>query len=261
VQRIRTNCTTAEMIKYTSNSLLATLISFANEIANLCATIGGVDAMDVMEAMRTSQYLNRAPIADFLVPGCGFGGSCLPKDISALIAQGRSMGASMRVLEAVRETNSAQPGRMAMLLQKGLYLKKGSDIGLRGLPVTVLGLAFRPGTSDLRESPAIPIIRDLLARGARITAYDPAVVPGPVSGGPPSPEASAIASLFDGAVHLAKSLEEAIARAEGIVLVTRWEEFARLPDLLHPMADPPVVVDGRRMLDKSAFKRYEGIGL
>jgi|GEM_PF-82475 len=292
VQRIRTNCATAEMIKYTSNSLLATLISFSNEIANLCSTLGGVDPMDVVGAMRTSQYLRCqtdpesemrteaigpiagiAPIADFLIPGCGFGGSCLPKDIGALIAHGKSLGASMRVLEAVRDTNATQPARMTALLEKEIKREKEIGIekgiekgiengnGLRGLPVAVLGLAFRPDTADLRESPALSIIRDLLARGARVTAYDPAVLPESPSGGGAPLEASVIASLFDGAVRLARSLEEAVAGARGIVLVTRWGEFARLSELIDPLADPPVVVDGRRMLDKSRFKHYAGIGL
>ncbi|MDB5103951.1 MAG: GDP-mannose 6-dehydrogenase [Fibrobacteres bacterium] len=305
VERIRVNCRTAEMIKYASNALLATLISFSNEIANLCSNLGGVDAMDVVKGVQASKYLSvetghdksePAPIADFLVPGCGFGGSCLPKDISALIAHGKAAGASMRVLEAVRDTNMAQPARVARLLEKHLH-------DLRGVPVTVLGLAFRPGTSDMRESPAIPIIRDLLARGARVSAFDPALVPAATlspavasasamlaSGSPGSvwedseerekihapgesgfahespggdTEADRADKLFNGQVRLCRSLEEAVAGARGIVLVTRWHEFRRLPALLETAVgqEPPVFVDGRRMLDKAHFRVYEGIGL
>ena len=293
VERIRVNCRTAEMIKYASNSLLATLISFSNEIANLCSSLGNVDAMDVVRGMQSSKYLRApeqagpAPIADFLVPGCGFGGSCLPKDISALIAHGRSTGASMRVLEAVRDTNLAQPARMIRLLEKHLP-------DLRGIPVTVLGLAFRPGTSDMRESPAILIIRDLLARGARVSAFDPALIPaaavaahagtrqaaaaawedeeippetsgdsGSESGSPGEIEAERAFNLFEGKVKLCRTLEEAAAGARGIVLVTRWDEFRRLPAVLGTIegGTHPVVVDGRRMLDKSGFRIYEGIGL
>lgn len=312
VERIRVNCRTAEMIKYASNSLLATLISYSNEIANLCSSLGKVDAMDVVRGMQSSKYLRApggpapggpeksgpgpAPIADFLVPGCGFGGSCLPKDISALIAHGRSAGASMRVLEAVRDTNLAQPARMVRLLEKHFP-------DMRGVPVTVLGLAFRPGTSDMRESPAILIIRDLLARGARVSAFDPALIPAPAAasvaahsgsgpaagasasawekeeevgspaeafgdsasdaGSPGEIEAERASNLFEGKVKLCRTLEEAAAGARAIFLVTRWDEFRRLPAVLDAMegAARPVVVDGRRMLDKSAFRAYEGIGL
>lgn len=297
VERIRVNCRTAEMIKYASNSLLATLISFSNEIANLCSSLGGVDAMDVVKGVQASKYLSLkggqgesgiAPIADFLVPGCGFGGSCLPKDISALIAHGKSAGTSMRLLEAVRDTNLGQPAYVARLLQKRIH-------DLKGAPITVLGLAFRPGTSDMRESPAIPIIRDLLARGARISAYDPALVPA-VARSPEAVLAMAAASndpaagfslsawegaegagdalreesdadrasaLFEGRVHLCHTLEEAVAGARGIVVLTRWHEFHQLPAMIDALdtRDPPIIVDGRRMLDKSQFRAYEGIGL
>ena len=131
------------------------------------------------------------------------------------------------------------------------------------MPITVLGLAFRPGTSDLRESPAIPVIRDLLARGARVTAFDPAVRPTSAipDGSGAGAEASAVDALFEGAVRLGRNLQEAVAGARGILLVTRWRDFLGLPGLLAGLADPPVVVDGRRMLDKALIQRYEGIGL
>ncbi|MDB5047933.1 MAG: GDP-mannose 6-dehydrogenase [Fibrobacteres bacterium] len=303
VERIAVNCRTAEMIKYTSNALLATMISFSNEIANLCATLGGVDAMDVIKGVQSGKYLSAetasgkadpAPIADFLVPGCGFGGSCLMKDISALISHGKTAGASMRVLESVRDTNLGQPARITRLLEKHIP-------DLRGVPVTVLGLAFRPGTSDMRESPAIPIIRDLLARGARVSAFDPALVPAaslspavanaalvvtgrtqtntakpaawedqnPAYSGEPDAqtrddsEADRAQALFEGKVKLCRTLEEAVAGARGIVLVTRWHEFRRLPTLLDAgnAQDAPVFIDGRRMLEKEHFRIYEGIGL
>jgi UDPglucose 6-dehydrogenase/GDP-mannose 6-dehydrogenase len=264
VPRIRVNCRTAEMIKYAGNCLLATLISFSNEIANLASALGGVDAMEVVQGIRSSRYLNvrtaegesePAPIADFLVPGCGYGGSCLPKDISALIAHGRAAHASMKVLEAVRDTNNAQPARILRLLEKRLP-------DLKDVPITVLGLAFRPGTSDLRESPAIPVIRDLLSRRARVSAFDPALVPALAGDG----EAGNVRRLFEGQVGLCGSLEEAVAGARGIVLITRWPEFARLPALLagskgREAGEAPVFVDGRRMLDKNLFDAYEGIGL
>lgn len=264
VERIAVNCRTAEMIKYASNGMLASLISFSNEMANLCAALGGVDAMEVVKGLGTSRYLGvesepgkivPAPIVDFLVPGCGFGGSCLMKDISALIAHGHAAGASMRVLEAVRETNLGQPSRLARLLEKRIP-------DLRDVRVAVLGLAFRPGTADMRESPAVPVIRDLLVRGAKVAAFDPALTAAeaPAAG---ASEAGQVAAAFDGQASLARSLEEAVAGARAIVLVTRWPEFSRLPDILEAAGggEPPVIVDGRRMLAKERFANYEGIGL
>jgi UDPglucose 6-dehydrogenase len=249
---LRVNNRTAEMIKYASNAMLATQISFANEIGNLCAAVGGVDVVDVMEGVHLSHYLQpfvagapggrvRAPLASFLEAGCGFGGSCLPKDVTALTAQGRKVGAPMPVLEAVLATNALQPSRMIRLLERHLP-------DLRGVPVSVLGLAFKPDTDDVRESPAIPIIRDLVARGAEVCGYDP------VAG----PAARAALGAYD--IAYAESLEEAVASARALLLVTRWDEFQRLPDLVALRDPQPLVVDGRRILDPDRFHHYEGIG-
>jgi UDPglucose 6-dehydrogenase/GDP-mannose 6-dehydrogenase len=251
VSRLATNPKTAEMIKYTSNCLLATMISFANEIANMGAALGGIDVADVMKGVHLSRYLSTtlpggqriAPeIISFLVAGCGFGGSCLPKDIQALIAQGKDAGQPMRLLEAVRQVNEEQPHQILRLLQKHFS-------SLRGLAVAVLGLAFRPDTNDMRESPAIPIIRELLAAGATLKAYDPAALE----------EARQI--FPNGQLQLCDDLAQAVRDVQAIVLVTRWEEFRLLPELLKGMSSPPVFIDGRRMLEKSSFQRYEGIGL
>ncbi len=278
---VRTNPRTAEMIKYASNTLLATLISWSNELANLGSAIGGIDAMEVVEGLRHSRYLTDgghggAPggngrslpsIASFLVPGCGFGGSCLPKDTAALAAQGRALGVPMRILEAVAEVNRHQPSHMVELLEKRIP-------DLKGVPVAVLGLAFRPGTGDLRESPAIPIIRDLLARGAKVEAFDPAVAeetaeheaalattPDTTRGGTSFSDWSPSRRLFGGDVRLCPTLEEALDGTRAALIVTRWPEFGRVPELLAGRQDPPIVVDGRRMLDKGRVMNYEGIGL
>jgi UDPglucose 6-dehydrogenase/GDP-mannose 6-dehydrogenase len=251
VVRIRTNNKTAEMIKYASNAVLATLISFSNELANLCAALRGVDIAEVMQGVHASRYLTAvpdggssvtAPIASFLWAGCGFGGSCLPKDVKALIAHGEGAGVGMPLLDAVMQVNDAQPLQLLTLLQRHFP-------SLAGVRVSVLGLAFRPGTDDIRESPAIPIIRELLARGATVRVYDPVARP-PLQAlfGAPTPGSAA-------------SLVEAIQGAQAIVLVTRWAEFADLPRLLENVEPQPVVVDGRRMLARRAVARYEGIGL
>ncbi len=246
--RIETNCATAEMIKYTSNALLATLISYSNEIAGLCAAVGNVDVLDVMHGVHESGYLTRrlpqgkpitAALASFLEAGCGFGGSCLPKDVTALIAQGNDQGLPMPLLRSVLEINRGQPDELLRLIKKHYPT-------LRGVPVTVLGLAFKPDTDDLRESPAFPVIRALRAAGARITAFDPIARP------------LGHADLAD--VALADSLETAVARADVVVLVTRWKEFETLASVLRGLGREPLVVDGRRSLDAQQFSRYEGIG-
>jgi UDPglucose 6-dehydrogenase len=251
VPRVRTTNKTAEMIKYASNSVLATLISFSNEIAGLCTALGGVDVADVMRGVHLAQYFTTrlpdgrriaAPITAFLEAGCGFGGSCLPKDVAALAAQGREAGAPMRLLPAVLDINRSQPQRMLELLGRHFP-------SLTGVRVTVLGLAFKPDTDDVRESPALPIVRLLLDAGAVVTAYDPIAA------------SAAARELPADRVRFAASLRQAVEGAQAVLLVTRWDEFQALHEMIGTMPTPPVVVDGRRVLDKTRFPRYEGIGV
>ena len=246
--RIKTNPRTAEMIKYASNALLATAISFSNEIARLCAKVGGVDVVDVMRGVHESAYLTarrpgsppvKAALASFLEAGCGFGGSCLPKDVTALAAQGEDLGLPMPLLRSVLATNAAMPEELVRLVTKHVP-------DLAGARVAVLGLAFKPDTDDLRESPAFPVLRRLRAAGASLTAYDPVARP------ESHPDLRG--------VRLAASLEDAVAGADVVVLVTRWAEFQELPALLACLGRSPLVVDGRRVLPPEAFARYEGIG-
>ncbi len=251
VPKVRTNNKTAEMMKYASNAMLATSISFANEIGNLCSALGGVDVVDVMKGVHLSKYLRprsstgeyvQAPLSSFFEAGCGFGGSCLPKDVKALIAHGEKAGVQMPLLCAVIKINERQPKRMLEMLKR-------SFPSLRGVRVAVLGLAFKPDTDDMRESPAIPIIRYLLAEGAIVLAYDPVAIS----------EARKILDVQD--VRFQNSLSEAVKDVEAIVLVTRWKEFEKLPEMLREARTQPVVVDGRRMLDKNSIVKYAGIGL
>ncbi len=247
VPRIVTNPTTAEMIKYASNAVLATMISFSNEVARLCSAVGGVDAIDVMRGVHQATYFTArrggervtAGITSFLEPGCGFGGSCLPKDVTALIGQGREKGLALDLLQSVLDINRGQVDEMMRLISR-------HHASLRDVPVTVLGIAFKPDTDDVRESPAFPLIRELKKRGARLTAYDPVARP------------TDHEALSD--VKLAGSLDEAVQDAQVVVLVTRWREFARLRESLDSLGRRPLVVDGRRMLDPGSFERYEGIG-
>jgi UDPglucose 6-dehydrogenase len=249
--KVRTSPRMAEMIKYAANSLLATLISFSNEIGNLCARLGGIDVVEVMRGVHLDRRLS--PIlpdgarvtpgfTTYLEAGCGFGGSCFPKDVKALVAHGRKAGAPMDILDAVVTVNRRQPGEVLRIL-------RDHHPELSGLRVAVLGIAFKPGTDDLRESPSLPILRDLVAAGARVSAFDPQAMPGPEE------------RIATETVTYASSMESCIADAEVIVLLTRWEEFLRLPELLAGQQPQPLVVDGRRMLDKRVVERYAGIGL
>jgi UDPglucose 6-dehydrogenase/GDP-mannose 6-dehydrogenase len=251
VEKLRVNTRTAELIKYASNAMLATQISFANELAALAAAIGDVDIVDVMKGVHLSNYLRpassgagriTAPLASFLEAGCGFGGSCLPKDVHALVRFGERLGVDVSVLKAVLHRNQRQAAEVIALLEKHLT-------PLDKRRVAVLGLAFKPDTDDVRESPAFPVIRALLARGAQVCAYDPVAAP------------SARAVLRDAAVRYATSLREALEDAEGVVIVTRWPEFLEVPETLAQLKRDPIVVDGRRMLPRRSVARYEGIGL
>jgi UDPglucose 6-dehydrogenase/GDP-mannose 6-dehydrogenase len=248
---LRTTTKTAEMIKYTANSLLATMISFSNEIANLCAALGGIDVVDVMKGVHLDNRLSpimpdgrriTPAFTSYLEAGCGFGGSCFPKDVKALIAHGKEADQPMRLLDAVIQINERQPYQVLKLLERRFP-------SLKGVRTAVLGLAFKPGTDDVRESPAIPVVKGLLAREAKIKAYDPIA----------QQEAKKI--LGNHHIEYCDELEGAISDAQAIILLTRWHEFEALPERLSHLSNQPVVIDGRRMLDKQRVDDYEGIGL
>lgn len=248
VPRLRTNTRTAEMIKYASNSLLATLISFSNELANLGSALGGIDTVEVMRGVHLSMYFRSRnkeglpPITSFLKAGCGFGGSCLPKDVSALIAHGHKAATSMRMLESVIRINEEQPKRTVALLLKHWA-------SLKGVRVAVLGLSFKPETSDVRESPAFPIMRELLDSGADVKAYDPVA------------KHEAQKAFPDAKVNYCDSLDAALTEVDAVVVVTPWKEFKDVPARLASSQPKTVFVDGRRAYDKQAVANYEGIGL
>jgi UDPglucose 6-dehydrogenase/GDP-mannose 6-dehydrogenase len=244
-----TNNKTAEMIKYVSNSVLATMISFSNEMGNLCSALGKVDVADVMQGVHMARYFTstlengqrvKAGITSFLWAGCGYGGSCLPKDTKALSAHGAALGSPMPLLDAVIEINLAQPQRMLKKLTAHFP-------ALKGLKVAVLGLAFKEDTDDMRESPSIPIVQMLVEHGVQVTAYDPIAMP-------------AAKTLLPGKVHFAASLDDVIAGVDAVLLLTRWAEFQRVPDLLRGRSRQPLVIDGRRVLSPASLARYDGIG-
>jgi UDPglucose 6-dehydrogenase len=251
VDKLFTNTRTAEMIKYTGNSLLATMISFSNEIANLCSSVGGIDVTEVMQGVHLDKRLSPilpegeriSPIfTTYLEAGCGFGGSCFPKDVKALIAHGKTYDNPMQLLDAVIKVNQLQPNQVMARLKKHFPV-------LKDVHVAVLGLAFKPGTDDMRESPAIPIIEQLMAEKAKIKAFDPVAM------------ASARKLFKNDQIQYCQTVLDAVEKVDAILLLTRWEEFAALPDFINKVDNPPLLVDGRRMLAKDKIARYEGIGL
>ena len=251
VDKLKTNNKTAEMIKYTSNSLFATMISFSNEIGNLCSSIGGVDVVDVMRGVHLDKRLSPINLnGDRIVPsfttyleaGCGFGGSCFPKDVKALVSFGKKVGRSMQLLNAVIRVNEEQPKQILSILKKHFS-------SLKRVRIAILGLAFKPGTDDMRESPAIPIIKELLSRKAKITAFDPVV------------KNSVQNNFGSDNIMYCNSLDKAIQDVEVIILLSRCEDFRAIPEMLSNHKPQPLFIDGRRMLDKGNIKKYEGIGM
>lgn len=250
---LRTSNATAEMIKYSSNALLATAISFSNEIGNLCATLDGVDVTEVLRGVHLDKRLSpileeregqartrvRPGFLTYLMAGCGFGGSCLPKDVDSLVAFGEKRGVEMGLLRATLAVNRAQSRQLIAILERHFA-------SLEGVPVAVLGLAFKPGTSDVRETPALPVIEALRQRGAVLRLFDPVVRGGLFTG--------------NGVAHAA-DLPRAVEGAAAVVVLTSWPEFEELPAHLEQLPEPPLVVDGRRMFDRERIARYDGIGL
>jgi UDPglucose 6-dehydrogenase len=237
-QKVRTDLRSAEMIKYASNTFLATKISYANEIANMCERFG-IDSEQVLEAAGMDPRIGRL----FLRPGLGFGGSCLPKDVRALRDRARSEGYRSRLLDALLAINEGQPVEGIRLLEKAVG-------PLRGKRIAVLGLAFKGGVDDIRETRAVPLVTELMARGARVVAYDPMAMDNFISVMP--------------TIEYASSAAECLNGADGCIVQADWPEFKRLGRKEFSKMTNPVVVDGRRCLDPAAVEkagaRYLGIG-
>jgi len=238
---IRTNLTTAELIKYASNAFLATKISFINFMANLCQKIPGADVKTVAEGMGLDKRIG--PL--FLNAGLGYGGSCFPKDVKALIAYSKSLGCDPSLLEAVEKINESQPYTAIELCKRFLG-------NLKGKKIAILGLAFKPNTDDMREARSIPIISQLLKEGAKITAYDPAATEN-------------AKSIFKNKIAYTSSAIECIKGANCCILVTEWEEFKKLKprDFIENMKQP-ILIDGRRIYNPEEFNRklkFAAIGL
>jgi UDPglucose 6-dehydrogenase len=236
-----TDITSAEMIKYASNTFLAAKVSFINEIANICEIVGA-NIDDVARGMGLDPRIGPS----FLQAGLGYGGHCLPKDAAALDSLASGKGYDFKMLRATTEVNARQRILPVEKLRQLLGSLKGKEIAL-------LGLAFKPGTSDASEAPALDIARLLLAEGAKLRAYDPAAME------------SARSLLPDGVVF-AKDIYSAAAGASAVVLTTEWPEFVKADweKIKKAMVEPYVVVDGRNALPAEkligAGFKYSGVG-
>jgi UDPglucose 6-dehydrogenase len=236
---VATDVASAEMIKLASNAFLATRISFINEIANVCE-VTGADVADVARGMGLDHRLG----PHFLRPGIGYGGSCFPKDVAALKQLAGNSGYHFQLLSAVIEVNELQKRRVVGKLKKHLGPLRGKEIAL-------LGLAFKPNTSDLREASSLVLTSRLLAEGARVRAWDPIAI-------------EDARKLLEG-VEFAPTLGEAVAGADAAVIVTEWAEVRELATAeVRDSMRRPLIVDGRNFLDPEAVRAmgftYEGIG-
>ena len=228
---VETGIREAEMIKYANNAFLGAKVSLVNDIGNICKEYG-VDAYEVAEAIGLDDRIGER----FLRSGVGWGGSCFPKDVSALIAAARDAGYDSPMLSAAVAVNDEQPERMLNLLER--------HVDPAGKRVAVLGLAFKPGTDDVRNSRAIPVIEGLRERDAEVVAYDPV----------------ATENMHEhfSRIEYAESATEALEDAHAALVVTDWDEFGALDAEFDRMVNP-VVVDGRRIVERRDGLTYEGL--
>lgn len=234
-RKLRTNLRTAEMIKYASNSFLATKITFANEMANICEKFG----IDVYEVMK-SVGLDKRISPHFLNAGCGFGGSCFKKDISAIVSASKSKNYTPKLLESVLDMNETQPLRLIRMAESVLGNLKNKKIAL-------LGLSFKQETDDVRETRALPVVKKLLEKGVKIVAYDP----------------KAINNFKELIRHrnivYAESAKAALQKVDACIIQTAWEEFKDLRPKDFKVMKTPVVIDGRRTFDNTEIFAKKGI--
>jgi UDPglucose 6-dehydrogenase len=224
------DCASAELTKYAANAMLATRISFMNEVANVCELVGA-DVDQVRRAIGADRRIG----SSFLFPGVGYGGSCFPKDVQAMIHFAAEKTYDFKILHAVEEVNRRQKMR--------LFTKMQAHFGnLKGKTFAIWGLAFKPKTDDMREAPAIPLIQSLLESGAKVQAYDP--------------EAMKVArGIFGSRIGYATKAYDALKGAEALTIVTEWNEFRR-PDFarMRKLMRAPVIFDGRNLFTPDQMK-------
>ncbi len=253
---VKVNPRTAEMIKYTSNSLLATLISFSNEIAAISEEIGGIDALQVMEGVSLDKRLTpkvkgeliKPDITKYLKPGRGFGGSCFPKDVKSLIAFSKKQDYIPKILKSVIEVNESQTQRIIETLKKELYY-------IEGRTIAILGLAFKANTDDIRESPSIKLINELLKNGVKLKCYDPLAIKNAKKELP-----------INEKLILTEDYKEAIMGAHAAMIMTDWESIINISFCEYKkLMKTSVIFDCCRALDNekatASGVKYIGIGL
>lgn len=236
---LRMNLTNAELVKYCSNSFLAMKISFSNMVANLCQATPSTDVATVCEGVGLDSRIGTA----FLRAGLGYGGSCLPKDLKALSKLAEDYGVDMPLLSSTISINEKQPLKALLMGEKLVG-------NLSGKRVAILGLAFKPNTDDLREASSIVLVRELIRRGAHVTAYDPMAIRN-------------ARRLLGDAVTYAESASDCISGADLCILVTEWREFQRLKASdFKKLMRQAAIVDGRRLYNPSQFEglRFAAIG-
>ena len=237
---VMTDIHTSEVIKYASNAFLATKISFINEMANLCEKVGA-DVHQVAKAMGMDQRIG----SKFLHPGPGFGGSCFPKDTRAFAQTGRELGVPLELVETVIRVNQRQRERMVQKVEETVQ-------GVKGKIMAVLGLTYKPNTDDIREAPAIYIIQDLMERGARIRAYDPAGMEN-------------ASHLLKGGIAFCADPYDAATGSHALLILTEWNQFRNLDfDRLKGLLLEPILMDFKNIYDPTRIKDkgfvYVGVG-
>lgn len=235
IPRVRTDLTTAEAIKYVQNAALAMKISFINEIANICEKFN-VDVYEVAKAIGIDDRIG----SKFLNAGIGFGGSCFPKDVKALLNAAKSSGVDAKILESIIKTNEKQPYRM-------IELAKQSIGDLKNKKIAILGLSFKPDTDDMREAPSIQIIKYLVEHESKVKVYDPKAMDN-------------AKKIFEDAVEYCSSKEDCLKGTDLCMILTEWDEFKKMD----PSLVKSPIIDGRRTLNPQTVKKhglvYKGIG-
>jgi len=226
------DCASAELCKYAANAMLATRISFMNEVSNMCEAVNAN-----VDAVRLAVAADRRIGPSFLFPGVGYGGSCFPKDVKALLRFASDREYDFRILHAVEEVNERQKMRLLTKMQKHF----GS---LKGKRVAVWGLAFKPKTDDMREAPSVPLIQGILAAGAAVHVYDPEAM-------------KTARDIFGSKVHYADNNYAVLSGADALVLVTEWNEF-REPDYdrMRKLMRTPVIFDGRNIYNPETVRAH-----
>jgi UDPglucose 6-dehydrogenase len=229
------DCASAELCKYAANAMLATRISFMNEVANVCEAVGA-DVDQVRRAVASDRRIGPS----FLFPGVGYGGSCFPKDVKALLRFASAEKYTFQILQAVESVNELQKLRLLRKLEQHF----GGSAGLKGKGIAVWGLSFKPRTDDMREAPSIPLIQGLLAAGATVQAYDP--------------EAMKVArGILGSKITYAENSYAALTGADALVIVTEWNEF-REPDFarIKKLLRNPVIFDGRNIYSPEHMRAH-----